>query len=157
MINFKKLLCLLCITISIFAQKNIEDIRRDITKVLNKENANALPEFNQFCHDYNYIVTNFFALNNKENLKTHLKYMDSELKVLENTANNPAFISVKNILKELEKNLSGMIKILKQHINSKNHLTLALKLQKYRFLLPNSILNKGEMHILSCLKHRLSC
>jgi hypothetical protein len=136
---------------------DIETTKADIITILQQKNPLLITEFNTLYRRYQQLITTFFDTNNNDSLIFHIKHMEDELQFLHSLCSDLRFKCVQPILRTYAEHIGSLIVILKQYVRSVNVITLALKLQHFKFLLPGNIKERGNLSLLHSLHHRLSC
>ena len=151
-----RLFCLIA-TVQCFAnqQEDIEIIRQTITHTLAHASPESLPLYQQFCDQYQKLVFDFFDKNNNFPLGIHIHAMERNLGVLAKVIALPAFSSVRTILTHLYPHLAELVATAKSYLGSRNYISFALSVRKFKYLLPYAIRNRGEISLLWSLRHRL--
>lgn len=139
------------------ASLDIETAKATIIETLQRENPSVIGEFKRLCRRYDRIIITFFDTNNTDSLKTHINYMEAELRTLKNLCDDIRFRSVQSILTNFYEHIQHLITILQQYIGSRNTISLALKVRNYKFLLPKIVHARGDLALLKGLNHRLRC
>lgn len=134
---------------------DIEIVKSHIIQTLNNSNPKAIPLFLQFSHRYAQLVDAFFDTQNNLSLHAHIQEMDENLVLLTQIIRDPQFSSVRAILINLYPHLVDLVDTVKGYLNSRNYLSLALAVRKFKFLLPDSIKKRGDISLLLSLRHRL--
>lgn len=153
----KFIFILLFSSIIIFAQNDIETRKNMILNILKDSNNSVISEFNKFYNQYEKVVTSFFDKKNYQSLSGHVDNLEKDLVTLNQVCSDIRFNKIKFILIDIKSELIDLISILKKHLTSGNIITLAWHLRKFKSLVPSRIKNKGDFHLLSCLRHRLHC
>lgn len=160
MLKYIKQAILACVLINVnysHNQKNVELLRDKSIAILNKKNPKAIPEFKHLYTRYEKAVFNFFDKKDKQPLSSHVNQMEKDLIELQNICNNTEFISIKAILLNLKKDFASFMSTIKPFVGTRNYIKLALKIRKFKHLLPVALVNKGDVHLLTLIKHRLNC
>jgi hypothetical protein len=153
-----KLLCIFATAQCLdFPSDNIEHAKIHIIRTLNNTNPRATSSFIAFSQRYEKLVTAFFDQENNLSLQAHILEMEENIDLLSHIIRDPEFISVRPILIKLYPQFVELVATLKSYINSRNYVSLALSVRKYKFLLPDSIKMRGDISILWSLRHRLRC
>jgi hypothetical protein len=134
---------------------DVEIVRNKIARILTENNPKVLPEFFQYSDQYDKLVFDFFDINNKLPLVTHIQLFDENLKVLTRVIDNPEFSSARTYFQEVYPKLIELIAVLKNQIGSRNYGWLGLKVRRFKFLLPLLVRNRGEISLLWSLRHRV--
>jgi len=140
---------------SLYANEDIESIKKTIISTLTHANQSALAPFQILSQQYEQLVTNFFDKQNHESLKKHVSHMEKYLNVLLNVIKDPQFISVRANLVALYPHISELVTMFKNSLGSKNYVSLGWKVRSFKFLLPDSIKKMGDLSLFWCLRHRI--
>lgn len=140
-----------------YATHSIDHLKNQILETVCRKNPQYIPMFKDFFARYDTVVTRFFDTHNNQSLMQEIKAMEVELDVLKKTSHDTRFSCVKNLLYSLYSDLDSMIITLKKYVNSSNYVSFALSLRRYKSLLPDPIVNKGDFCLFLSLKHRLTC
>lgn len=127
-----------------------------IVSILYQKNPDAVPEFNHFFDKYDRSVIMFFDRKNNDSLAQHIRRMEAELQELQAVYNDERFSSVREPLIDQYEHLSNLLVVLRRYVGSRDALSLAFKVRKFKFLLPPEVRKRGNISLYRSLRHRLA-
>lgn len=136
---------------------DLETIKGEIVTVLRQEQPKYVEEFNQFFKRYDELVFKFFDQKNNDSLKTHVHDMEAEIEILKNVCADERYRSISNTLRNYHTHVAELVGVLKQFVGSRDTISLALRVRKFKPILPKTIRQRGRSSLLKSLHHRLRC
>lgn len=141
----------------IHAITDLETDRKIIITILSQSQPALVQEFKALCNHYDESVFQFFDKKNNNSLATHVAYMESEIEIFKKVGDDIRYRTVQPLVYEYYYYLKDLLAIVKRYIGSWDTLTLALKLRKFKPILPIDIRNRGDFALFWSLNHRLHC
>lgn len=141
----------------VYAIVDLEIIKGQIITVLRQEQPKHVEEFEHFFKKYDDLVFKFFDQKNHDSLKVHVDGMEAEIEILKNVCSDARYHSISTTLRNYQAYVAELVDVLKQFIGLRDTISLALKVRKFKPIIPKVIRQRGELSLLKSLHHRLRC
>ncbi|MFI5333381.1 MAG: hypothetical protein ACHQVS_04765, partial [Candidatus Babeliales bacterium] len=135
----------------------IEVTKAALVKALQRHSPSALPEFDTLFKRYEQIVFDFFDTDNLDPLSVHLHRMEQELITLDQICTDIQFYSIIPTLRIYQQHLKELVALLHTYRGVRDIIPLGFKVRKFKFLLPETLQQRGDIALFFALHHRLTC
>lgn len=150
------IIALLCTSITC-AITDLESDRHTIIAILNQQRPESVSEFHSLFKHYDEAVLQFFDKKNNDSLKMHIDYMEVEILTFKRLGDDAHYGCIQPLLHEYYYCLKDLLTIVKRYIGSWDTLSLALRLKKFKPILPVALRHRGDFSLFWALNHRLHC